>query len=174
VGRAELKFTTVDMNAIVSESRHELEPDTVNRQIDWKIANLPPAQGDAALIKLAFRNLISNAIKYTSRQEDAKIEIGAMFGQSGLALSEPNHVTPVYFIKDNGVGFDMAYSDKLFGVFQRLHRAEDFEGTGIGLANVRRIIVRHCGRIWAQSEPGHGATFYFTLPPAPNMKVDET
>jgi light-regulated signal transduction histidine kinase (bacteriophytochrome) len=115
---------------------------------------LPGAEGDLMMMKLVWQNLIQNAVKYTRTREEAIVEI------KGMDLEKET----VYSIRDNGVGFDQAYSDKLFGVFQRLHRMEDYEGTGIGLANVRRIIARHSGRTWAEGEVDRGACFYFSLP----------
>jgi two-component system, chemotaxis family, sensor kinase Cph1 len=129
-------------------------PETDGREIEWRIADLPPAWGDPTMLRQALLNLVGNAIKYTKRQPKAVI---SMSGES-----VPGGVT--YTISDNGVGFEMAYVGKLFGVFQRLHRTEDFEGTGIGLALTRRIIERHGGRIEAEGQVGAGATFRFTLP----------
>jgi signal transduction histidine kinase len=135
----------------------EMEPDTAGRTIDWRIDDLPMVDGDAAMLRMVLVNLITNALKFTRPREQAQIEIGSLPGQDSET---------VVFVRDNGVGFDMAYSDKLFGIFQRLHRADEFEGTGIGLANVRRIIARHGGRTWAIGQVDQGATFYFSLPPA--------
>ena len=136
---------------------HEFQPDTRARKIDWRIGNLPVVRGDETMLRVALVNLISNALKFTQPRKQAIIEIGSIPGQDSEA---------VIFVRDNGVGFDMTYADKLFGVFQRLHRAEEFEGIGIGLANVHRIIVRHGGRIWAEGKVNKGATFYFSLPHA--------
>ena len=130
-----------------------LQHDSVGRAITWEIADLPPAECDPILIKQVFQNLIANALKFTRPRENAVIEIGHLL-QNGQS---------VIFVRDNGVGFNMKYKDKLFGVFQRLHRTEDFEGTGIGLATVQRIVRKHGGRAWAESELDKGATFYFTL-----------
>jgi two-component system sensor kinase len=124
------------------------------RQIEWKIDELPHAYGDRSLMSLALINLISNAVKFTRLSPRAEIEIRGKEDGAGY----------VYYVRDNGVGFDMRHADKLFGVFQRFHTQKEFEGTGIGLSNVQRIISRHGGRIWAESGVGHGATFYFTLP----------
>jgi len=154
LGRSDMKKDTVDLSFLVKEVLNEFQPETRERDIAWKIDHLPNATGDNSLLKLVFVNLISNALKFTRNCKRAEIEIGT--------VSENNEM--IFFIKDNGVGFDMQYSDKLFGVFQRLHRQEEFEGTGIGLANVRRIINRHGGRTWAEGKVGEGATFYFTLP----------
>jgi light-regulated signal transduction histidine kinase (bacteriophytochrome) len=131
-----------------------MEPDLKNRQIEWDRGKLPQVEGDPALLRQVFYNLISNALKYTRTRPRARVEIG------NTRVDDET----VIFIKDNGVGFDPRYAQKLFGVFQRLHRASEFEGTGIGLANVRRIISRHGGRTWAEGELEKGATFYFSLP----------
>jgi signal transduction histidine kinase len=153
VGRVELKFETVPLSPIVEEVLTELRPEMVKRDIEWHIAPLPSALIDPGLIKQVFANLISNAIKYTRPRAKAVIEIGL----------EPADGTTAIFVRDNGVGFNMKFSNKLFGVFQRLHRTEDFEGTGVGLATVQRIIRLHGGKIWANAELDKGATFHFTI-----------
>ncbi|MBN1581831.1 MAG: hypothetical protein JXA89_14090 [Anaerolineae bacterium] len=155
MGRYEMSKRPVDLGALVQESIRELEPETRERTIDWHIADLPTVNGDRAMLRLVLINLISNAVKFTSPRPQADIEIGWRPGRG---------TETVVFVRDNGVGFDMNYADKLFGVFQRLHRTDEFEGTGIGLANVRRIIQRHGGRVWAEGKVGQGATFYFSLP----------
>ncbi|HEY9508489.1 MAG TPA: ATP-binding protein [Verrucomicrobiae bacterium] len=152
--RAELRKTRMNLNEMVQNVLRELSLEIASRDIEWKIESLPPAEGDANLIHQVLSNLVRNALKYTRPRKPARIEIGA--------TSNPSEIT--FFVRDNGVGFDMKYAHKLFGVFQRLHRASDFEGTGIGLANVRRIVNRHGGRAWAEGEIDAGATFYFTLP----------
>jgi signal transduction histidine kinase len=144
----------VDVNEIVRDVRQMLTPIAGGRVIEWRVANLPNVNADRTLLQQVFANLISNAVKYSSPKSPAIIEIGGQDGQKETT----------FFVRDNGVGFDMKYADKLFNVFQRLHTSAEFEGTGIGLANIRKIVSRHGGRVWAQSEPGHGATFYFTLP----------
>ncbi len=155
MGRNEISKKPVGIANIVHEIIQEFEPETRCRTIHWCIAELPTVSGDQAMLRQALTNLISNAVKFTRPQPEAKIEIGC--------LSEQEKEITV-FIRDNGVGFDMAYADKLFGVFQRLHHADEFEGTGIGLANVKRIIDRHGGRIWAESEINRGTTFYICIP----------
>lgn len=157
MGRSALRLSDVDLNALVEAIRQELAPDYQGREIVWDIAPLPKVIADPAFINMALHNLIANAIKYTRGREPAHITIRARQHQDE---------TEVY-ISDNGVGFDMAYANKLFGVFQRLHRMEDFEGTGIGLASVRRIIERHDGRVWAEGQVDQGASFHFTLPRHP-------
>ncbi|WP_237859954.1 ATP-binding protein [Pseudomonas sp. PGPR81] len=157
MGRSALRLSDVDLNALVEAIRQELAPDYEGREIVWDVAPLPKVIGDPAFINLALHNLIANAIKYTRGREPARIEIGAHQHAEEIEV----------YIRDNGVGFDMAYANKLFGVFQRLHRMEDFEGTGIGLASVRRIIERHDGRVWAQGQVDQGASFHFTLPRHP-------
>ena len=156
MGRHAMSFQRVVLEDLVRDIMREFEPDTAGRSIDWRIGNLPVVSGDGAMLRTVLVCLISNALKFTHPREKARIEIGSQPGHDSEA---------VIFVRDNGVGLDMAYADKLFGVFQRLHRAEEFEGTGIGLANVRRIIARHGGRTWAEGRIGQGATFYFSLPP---------
>jgi len=153
MGRAELREERVDLNALIEECRAGL--DTAGRAIDWEIAPLPEACGDRAMLKQVVANLLDNAVKYTRPRERAVVAV------SEAPSADPAWVTVA--VRDNGVGFDPAFAGKLFGVFQRLHRADEFEGTGIGLANIRRIVTRHGGRVWAESEPGRGASFYFTL-----------
>ncbi len=155
--RAEMRPTDVNLDELVAEVREELElPDTA-REIQWKIDPLPSVRGDGLMLKQAFVNLLGNAVKYTRPRRVAEIEVGTRGEEDGRV---------VIFVRDNGVGFDMKYADKLFGVFQRLHRPDEFEGTGIGLANVQRIVLRHGGRIWADAKENAGAAFYFTLPRA--------
>ena len=155
MGRAEMRETRVELHALAQEAIRDLEMATRGRNIGWTIAPLPTVTGDRAMLKQALANLLGNAVKYTRPRDPAQIEMGCAGEEDGRAI---------LFVRDNGVGFDMQYADKLFGVFQRLHRADEFEGTGIGLASVRRIIARHGGRGWAEGEAGRGATFYFSLP----------
>jgi light-regulated signal transduction histidine kinase (bacteriophytochrome) len=165
MGRNEMAEASVDLNALLREVMLEFEPETKGRAIDWRIGELPVVTGDRAMLHMVLMNLLSNALKFTQKREKTEIEINCR--------SEAKEV--VVFIRDNGAGFDMRYADKLFGVFQRLHGAEEFEGTGIGLANVRRVVGRHGGRTWAQSKVDGGATFYFSLPrPSPNETAGES
>ncbi|MBN2761503.1 MAG: PAS domain S-box protein [Bacteroidales bacterium] len=154
LGRKELTFSEIDTDTIIHEIIELYKTDIGNRKIQWKISRLPHIHGDKNLIKLVFENLISNAVKYTSKKQKAIIEIGSTFENGQHKI----------FIRDNGIGFDMAYADKLFGVFQRLHNAEDYEGIGIGLANVKQIIEKHEGTIKAEGIINKGATFCLTLP----------
>ncbi|MFZ4520328.1 MAG: PAS domain-containing sensor histidine kinase [Bacteroidales bacterium] len=153
-GRQELRITDVDMNLLVAEAMESIAKDCKEREISWIVAQLPHVEGDPAMMKQVWINLLSNAAKFTRRKDQAMIDITFVQDQKEYIFS----------VKDNGAGFDMQYSHKLFGVFQRLHSATEFEGTGIGLANVYRIIQKHGGRTWAESMPEHGATFYFSLP----------
>ena len=153
VGRRELNLQVTGLCSVVTEVLRELKPELGSRDVRCQTGDLPFVQCDAGLMKVVFYNLLSNAIKYTRPRPTAIIEIGQ--------ITSNGH--PVVFVRDNGVGFNMKYADKLFGVFQRLHRREDFEGTGVGLATVQRIIHKHGGRIWAEAELDKGATFYFSL-----------
>jgi light-regulated signal transduction histidine kinase (bacteriophytochrome) len=133
--------------------------------VTWEIGPLPPVNADASMLRQVWVNLIGNAVKYSSKSPEPRVRIGCVPPEN-----RPDHVPAgqiAFFVRDNGVGFDMAYVDKLFGVFQRLHGPSEFEGTGIGLANVHRIISRHGGRTWAEGRVGEGATFYFSLPATP-------
>ena len=158
MARTEMHVEKVDLDKLISASIQRLEGETKGRNIRWKQAKFPSVLADPILLGTVLTNLLSNGLKYTRPRNPAEIEIGR-------GPESPDEC--VVFVRDNGVGFDPRYADKLFGVFQRLHRAAEFEGTGIGLANARRIIVRHGGRIWAEGKPGEGATFYFTVPRAP-------
>ncbi len=154
LGRAKLERTAFDMTLLVNELVRDVMIDAGGRDIEWKIDRLPVVFADLMMMRMAVRDLLSNAVKYTRMRDHAVIEIGCQ---------EASHEY-IFSVKDNGVGFDMAYADKLFGVFQRLHKWEEFEGTGIGLANVRRVLERHSGRTWAEGKENAGATFFFTLP----------
>ncbi len=154
VGRQPIQMQVVDMAQIVQQVLADIDAEQNQPAIRWVLGEIPSACADPALIRQVWINLITNAVKYSSKSAEPQIEIGSQAGPSGLE----------YFVRDNGAGFDMRYADKLFGVFQRLHRDEEFPGTGIGLAIVHRILLRHDGRIWAESEIGKGATFYFSLP----------
>lgn len=155
IGRAETQKTMVSLEQLVKDTVSEVQQETDGRNIVWSIGALPQVYGDRAMLRLALVNLISNAVKFTSTRPQAEIEIGCTDGKDDEV---------VVFIRDNGVGFEMKYVNKLFGVFQRLHRADEFEGTGIGLATVRRIIHRHGGSVWAEGLVDRGATFYFSVP----------
>ena len=154
LARQEMKFSQVNMHKLVTSIWDELKSKCPTRQIDFKIDSLPQGCGDAALLRQIWTNLLDNAIKFTGSRERAKIEISGN--------PEPDYL--VYCINDTGVGFDMKAAPKLFGVFQRLHTEEEFKGTGIGLAIVRRLVRRHSGEVWADAKMNEGATFCFTLP----------
>lgn len=154
LSRQEMIKTKIDMEELAKNSFEELVTQAPKRKINFIVSSCPPAHGDKATIQQVLINLIANSIKFTRSREEASIEFGCLAGSDERA----------YYIKDNGVGFEMQYADKLFGVFQRLHSATEFEGTGIGLALVHRIINRHGGRVWAEGKVNEGAAFYFTLP----------
>lgn len=155
MGRQDMLRTTVNLDQLVKAVLHDLRLDLQGRTISWTMSPLPNVSGDPAMLRQVFMNLISNALKFTATRPEVKIEIGA---------TRQNQGEVEIFVRDNGVGFNMQYVSKLFGVFQRLHRSDEFEGTGIGLANVRRIIHRHGGRTWAEGALDEGAIFYFSLP----------
>lgn len=154
LSRQPLNAVRVDPAVLARQALEVLAGERNGRRVEIVEGDLPPCDGDPALLRQVFQNLLSNALKFTRRREEARIEIG------GRREGGEN----IYFVRDNGVGFDMRYAAKLFGVFQRLHRAEEYEGTGVGLAIVQRIIVRHRGRAWAEAEPDRGATFFVALP----------
>jgi len=155
LGRVEMRGSRVDVSALVNEVVNQLREPDHGRDISFQLGSLGSVAGDPAMLRVVLTNLIENAMKYTRKCARAVIEVGQCDGPD-------DHV--VFFVRDNGAGFDMRYADRLFGVFQRLHREDEFEGTGIGLATVRRIVHRHGGRTWAEGELGHGATFYFSMP----------
>jgi two-component system, sensor histidine kinase and response regulator len=153
LSRKPLAKTDINLNELAKNVIEAFTHETEERQIEWILSQMPPACADPILMHQVFINLTSNAVKYTRQRAQPRVEIGSV-ERSGVTT---------YYVRDNGVGFDMKYADKLFGVFQRLHPESEFEGNGIGLATVQRIITRHGGRIWAEAEPDKGATFYFTL-----------
>ena len=153
VGRVEMQSLKVDMASLVHRAFNDLTSPGDRQRIDFRVASLPPAQGDPSLLRQVWANLVGNAVKFSIGRQRAVIEVSAETGGSG----------PVYSIRDNGAGFDMRYADKLFDVFQRLHGTHEFEGTGVGLAIVQRIVKRHGGRVWGEGEPDRGAVFRFTL-----------
>ena len=155
MGRAEMMKTQVDLNALVQEVVQELAAEEKGRQITWELKSLPVVYCDMAMLRQVIANLVANALKFTRSRKDARIEIGTV-------TDHPREFH--FYVRDNGVGFNMKYVDKLFGLFQRLHNPQEFEGTGVGLANVQRIIHRHGGRVWAEGRPDEGAVFWFSLP----------
>jgi len=154
LGRKEVVKKVIDLNPIFTEAYNEITNLITDRHIDFKLSKLPPAKADATLISHVISNLLSNAVKFTQTKDQAVIEVGSMKKDDSV----------VYYVKDNGVGFDMAYADKLYNVFQRMHSDREFEGTGVGLAIVYKILQRHGGNIWAKAEVNKGATFYFSIP----------
>jgi len=161
-GRAELQVTDVDMGQALSEALEPLRLETADRDIEWSVGPLPHVVGDHGLLRQVWTNLVGNAVKFSRGKPTARIEIGVMDRDDESPHGAPTE--DVFYVRDNGAGFDMQYAHKLFGVFQRLHSAAEFEGTGIGLANVRRIVNKLGGRVWAEAELDNGATFYFALP----------
>ncbi len=155
VSRAELRSASVDLNTVLASAREGLSHEQERREVEWVVHPLPTVTGDPTMLLLVLRNLLGNALKYTRGRRPARVEVGT--------VNVPGAEDIVY-VRDNGVGFDMKYAHKLFGVFQRLHRADEFEGTGIGLAHVRRIVQRHGGRVWGVGVRDQGATFYVALP----------
>lgn len=162
-GRQELRFSSIDMEELVNEVKTDLQVELGERSCDFEIGALPQARGDRSLIRQVFANLLANSIKFTAGKEPALVEVGS--------LSEDDET--IFFVRDNGVGFDMKYAEKLFAVFQRLHSADEFDGTGVGLAIVQRIINRHGGRVWGEGRVGEGATFYFSLPRSEGGRGEE-
>jgi len=150
----EMTVSPIDMTALTKEVTGRLIREEQNRNIEFRVTELPKAMGDQSLINQVLENLISNAVKFSRKVEKPVIAVGSV----------DDGKDNIYFVKDNGVGFDLQYVGTIFNVFQRLHSAEDFEGTGVGLAIVEQIIAKHGGRVWADSKQGKGATFYFTLP----------
>ncbi|MGB6776819.1 MAG: ATP-binding protein, partial [Terriglobales bacterium] len=153
IGRKELVSEATDLNSMLKDVLTDIQTECEGRQIDWRIGELSSVECDAGLVKQVFANLISNAVKYTRKREIAVIEVGQI----------KNEGVSVIFVRDNGAGFDEQYAGKLFGVFQRLHRVEDFEGTGVGLSIVQRIVKKHGGDVWAKGKVDKGATFFFAL-----------
>lgn len=157
IARAEMRHETVDLSAMATEVLDELQKNDADRKVEWHVQPGLEAEADTRLLKVALDNLLGNAWKYTARQPEPRIEFGQVENGNVEGIKE-------FFVRDNGAGFDMAYADKLFGAFQRLHAASDFPGTGVGLATVQRIIHRHGGRVRGEGKPDQGATFYFSLP----------
>jgi hypothetical protein len=163
VGRRDLHSQSTELRPLVDAAMFELESQTRGRNIAWQVGPLPEVDCDPELMESVVANLLSNAVKFTRGRDPAVIQVGQMSSEDQTVI----------FVRDNGAGFDMQYADRLFGVFQRLHRSDEFEGTGVGLATVQRIIHKHGGRIWAESELGKGATFFWTLPAARSRKAPE-
>jgi two-component system, sensor histidine kinase and response regulator len=157
VGRQELRRLPISLASLVDEARDHLRDEAADRDVEWVLGNLPIVQGDPVALRQVYVNLLSNALKYSAPKAHARVEIAC----------QENSDHTVCYVRDNGVGFDNQYATKLFGVFQRLHSEKEFEGTGIGLAIVRRIVQRHGGRVWAHGSTGRGATFYFSIPKRP-------
>jgi light-regulated signal transduction histidine kinase (bacteriophytochrome) len=155
VGRHALNAHPAELNSVVADVIAILEPDIQGREVQWVIADLPLVDCDPVLVRQIFQNLLANALKFSRARAPAVIQVSHQ--------EDTEDGQPVFMVRDNGIGFNMKYVDKLFGVFQRLHRPEDFEGTGIGLATVQRIVQKHGGRVWAEGEVDKGAAFYFTL-----------
>jgi PAS domain S-box-containing protein len=153
IGRKQASPRLISLDALVAQVLRNVQAETADRDIEWRVESFPAVMCDPGLIHIVFTNLLSNAVKYTRPRKKALIEIGQMLVDGQLVI----------YVRDNGVGFNMKYADKLFGVFQRLHRTEEFEGAGVGLATVQRIIRKHSGRVWAESAVDGGATFFFTL-----------
>jgi light-regulated signal transduction histidine kinase (bacteriophytochrome) len=153
LGQQRAKPQRISLDDLILPVLADLRAGTTERDIEWRVGSLPALVCDPGLMRVVFTNLLSNAVKYTGPRVKAVIEVGQQVIDGGIVI----------YVRDNGVGFDMKYADKLFGVFQRLHRAEDFEGAGVGLATVRRIISKHRGAVWAEAAPDSGATFFFTL-----------
>jgi light-regulated signal transduction histidine kinase (bacteriophytochrome) len=157
IGRCALNAQRVNLDALVRDAMREIEQPAAGGAIAWRIHPLPHVTADPALLRLVLVNLLSNAAKYSGHRPQPRVEVGVVAGDAAETI---------VYVRDNGTGFDMKYAHKLFGVFQRLHSQEEFEGTGIGLANVRRIVLRHGGRVWAEGAIDEGATFSFSLPSA--------
>jgi len=163
-GRFEMTRTQVDLGDLVKEIILDFEPETKDRGVQWHLTEMPGITGDRAMLRAVLVNLIANALKFTRTRKQAEIWIGCL---------PDRKAETVVFVRDNGVGFDMQYAKKLFGVFERLHGVDEFDGAGIGLANVRRVISRHGGKTWAEGKVDDGATFYFSLPHVSTENLSE-
>jgi len=166
LGRIATRMQRVNMNSLAADCIAALAPDTRDRRIVWSVGELPEVTADPLLLRQVLFNLLSNAVKYTSQREQARIEVAALPGRG-------DNGETVFMVRDNGIGFDMRYAHKLFGMFQRLHSSQEYEGHGVGLANVARIIQRHDGRIWAESAPNRGTAFYFFVSSRPAQANEE-